>query len=215
MCFTVTQWAVKPEQIQRGFLSASMPCHVVCQSCSQLFTYRALGNTVYIYRVSCNHKKRTLTDLCSTLRAMQPCLLFLSYSFICVQIKQSIAPLNMTSQNAEKVRWDYHKLTQRNDYLNKMIKDIMNLSSLVTFVSIPAEGKFWYEDPPQRRIVAPLPFSPLSARAKWRPFPRSSPRVGGGCRALGRMRTSRGEPLSADLRSLPLLAHSLGSSHSS
>ena len=119
-----------------------MPCHVVCQSCSQLFTYHALGNTVYIYRVSCNHKKRTLTDLCSTLRAMQPCLLFLSYSFICVQIKQSIAPLNMTSQNAEKVRWDYHKLTQRNDYLNKMIKDIMNLSSLVTFVSIPAEGKF-------------------------------------------------------------------------
>lgn len=29
--------------------------------------------------------------------------------------------------------------------------------------------------------------------------------VGGGCRAQGRMRTSWGEPLSADLRSLPLL----------
>lgn len=29
--------------------------------------------------------------------------------------------------------------------------------------------------------------------------------VGGGCRALGRMRTSWGESLSADLRSLPLL----------
>lgn len=33
-------------------------------------------------------------------------------------------------------------LAHRNEYLNKMIKDIMNLSFLVTFVSIPLRASF-------------------------------------------------------------------------
>lgn len=120
--------------------------------------------------------------------------------------------LCLLSHMIKQWTWLFKKFRRRVDDKLCTLESISNwiqkrqwtFSFLLTFVFVLLRGKFWYPDPPQRTMGTLLSFFLPNTRPKWGAFPPPLffSAVGGGCRALRRVRTSWRGPLSGVSTSL-------------